>query len=393
MKRPLIVIAGSTVLVITFVVWIYLFLFGSPKSLTDSFSNIRLAEPTEERPPVLETNNETSIPLSGGSMVQLTTRATAGFVHLEEVGRLRYAERGTGHVYEIDLTTGSEERIDSITKGKTVSAHFSPNGKVAILVYENNAGTAAIMEWLDGSRQETFDLPNNIENIYFADSNVVRWTSGDNNGTTASEMNLSTQETKELWQIPLAEVRVTWGENLTVAVNKPSPRLRGGVYKVEGGQLTSLFSAQHALSAVVDPLGEYILVSYFDTERQRMRTDFVDTTTGETVESALSAVPEKCAVSELSREIWCALSGFFLNSDRNSLNRWYEGNVTTDDDLWLTELRPETLAISSLMVESNEPLIDITDLNISPRGDFIFFRNKLNDSLWMYKKPNSELGI
>ena len=386
MFNKALIIFGVTIILLLVGVWIYLFLYGTPKDLGEAFSNFRLESPTEERPEVPIEATNTQIPLTAGTMVQLSTKPAAGFIYLEEGSRLRYAERGTGYVFEIDLSTGQEERIQGVTRGKTIAAHFSPEGNAVVLVSEGVGRTEAVLQILGGPGDGVYNLPNNIENVHFLDLDTIRWTVADQTGTRGYEFNRPDQSTRQLWQVPLRDVRVFWQNGSTYVINKPAPRLRGGVYAITNGQLSSLVPAKYALSAVIDPGGELMLLTYFDTETRAMRSEFLNLNTNETTETTLKAVPEKCAVDNFSRVIWCALSSNFFELDRDTLNRWYRGEFTAEDELWTTSLVTENLGISQFVADNTDQVIDMTDVTVTSGAEFIFFRNKVNDSLWMYKK-------
>ena len=94
--------------------------------------------------------------------------------------------------------------------------------------------------------------------------------------------------------------------------------------------------------------------------------------------------PNKCVPSnKLSNVVYC---GYELTSyDSNFPDNWYRGEQTFTDNIWSINLT--TLSATQLVVPEKETgrQLDIIDLYNSPDGKMLYFRNKNDNTLWMYE--------
>lgn len=391
MSKKLLIIIGSVSIILLLGAWVYLFVFGTPDSVGQALSNLNSPSTPYEQPIV--SNPTSTLPVGSTDLSQLSTRYVAGFTveNNSENPSVRYVEKGTGHIYEINTGNGTEERIDGTTIAGTVEAYFDPTGETVILVsYSNNERK---VNWRTAIGQASnATLP--------ADSYDFTWDQDGNlfyavktPGLTIAYKNTSGNDT-ELWRVPLSDIRVLFTENGDYVVNNPAPRLAGGVYEVKNNQLVSVTDSKYAFTATAGSLGELFLYRYFDTEEQVAVSKALDTSTGQELRSSLASVPEKCAFDEVNYRVWCASSFSFSSGDREYLNKWYRGEVTSPDKLWVSsynDLGSATLAVD--LSEEAGFYIDVTDLKISADGNILLFRNKTNDALWMYRVNERDAGL
>lgn len=120
--------------------------------MTDIFTNfsglssetpVEIFTPPEEAPPTVD--------VATTKLKQLTTKPVIGFRDFQatttEPKFVRYAEAGTGHIYQINLESGVEERLSNTTIINAGAAEFSPNGKyVAIRSGYTNQNEVILLE-------------------------------------------------------------------------------------------------------------------------------------------------------------------------------------------------------------------------------------------------------
>lgn len=384
-----------------FISWGYLFLFGTPKNISEVFSNIELREgPTDIEPDT--SSSAVSLAPNSGVLVQLSTRAVAGFVHIpppnisatstveiSELGKIRYVERGTGHIYEIDLELGSETRISGTTVGQTIGAHFNKKGDLVVLTTESSDNVNASLYEIGENSVEVASLPQNSRDFYFTDANTLKYSAPDSTGTIVYEIDLLSIVIKELWRTPLSEIHILWTEGGTFAVNKTAPYLKGGIYVADNGLFQKMVTPEYSLSAFIEPSGNFIFYSSFDSKYGQVIPHILDRTNSLTTVSSLPAIPEKCAFIR-EREIWCATSASSIAGNREDLNSWYKGTLIYSDTLW----KADVTGTSAEYVQDFSALagfdIDVTGLQMSSDERLLLFINKINGTLWMYKLPQTQ---
>lgn len=385
------------------VIWAYLLVAGTPQSIRDVFVDLDPGDPT----PIAQVPEEspTQLALGDQRLVQLTTRSVAGFIHLTNVdteegiasttlaesyptGRLRYVERGTGHVYEIDLEGGTETRVSAATTGQTVEAYFSKDGNDAVIIKEMGDTTIASWHVFTATEEKSVPLPLGSEHFHFTADGTLLFGVSNNDGTVIYEQSAIDLTPRELWRIPFSDIDIVWTNSRTLIINRPSPYLKGGVYEIVNGNLSRLIKPQYNLSAVIDQAGRYILYSHLDSGLNAMVSYFFDYESGQSVAAALPAIPEKCTFVAGSN-LWCAVSFQLLNGDRENLTNWYRGEFISSDTIWKQSDLIETAEYIDFLLDLAGFDIDVTKLQSSNDGQLLFI-NKINGTLWMYKLPQTE---
>lgn len=395
MNRVTIIIVGLVIIAILLLSWAYLLFFGAPQEINEVFTDLGLRGGPTEITTDINGGGEsiTQLAINDGKLVQLSTKSVAGFVYISKgetgtstptgPGKLRYAERGTGHVYEINLADSTETRISGTTVGQTVDAVFNSNGETVVLRAEDGENVSAAAYLLGANTTKKTELPVNSNNFYFSSTTMLRYGVADNGSTVVYEKDLASDTTATLWTVPFTDINIIWTERGAFVVNKPSPWLKSGVYLVNGG-LRRIVTPQYALSAVVGSNGQFLLYSAFDSKVGRVTSHIVDNDTGESMGAVLFAVPEKCLSTEASSGFLCASSIPLSDGNRDRLNEWYRGELISSDTIWKQSEGGSATYIDNLAELSGFD-IDVTDLTISPDGSRLFFRNKINDTLWMYR--------
>lgn len=383
MSKKILITIGATTILLLLGAWGYLFLFGTPDSVGRVLNNLRSPETPFDQPIV--GSADTTVAVGNKNLAQLTTKSTAGFVLTKSSSgtAVRYAEKGTGHIYEINLTSGTEARIGGTTFANTAEAYFSDDGSEIILVTID--GTDRKVVWRTSiDSTAPISLPTNSHDFAWNADGVLRYTVREADATVAYENRDGSPQ--ELWRTPLSDVRVFFNQSETFLVNNPAPRLSGGLYEVEGNTLVRAAGPEYAFTGMPDPTGQFLLYRYFDTENQTAVAKVLDTYSNQETISTLPAVPEKCAFSPAEQRVWCASSFMLLWRDREYLNKWYRGEVSSPDSLWVSNYN--NFESASLVADFSEEAgfdIDVVDMTISEDGSILLFRNKINDALWMYR--------
>ena len=388
MKRPLIITIGIVIILLVLGVWVYLLLFGTPDESNDVFTNLGFDLNPREATIVdtVEVEEETSVDVSSG-LQQLTTRPVAGFVHIEMASSsmIRYAEQGTGHIYEIDMLTGKEDLISRTTLPRVRSAVFSDDGTMVALISLHDTGKnmyAAMIDVETGTLVGgSLDTPiSEVDNVSFVSDSTFAYTVNTNSEQIGYHLEVAEVESsyKEVFRVPFKDTQVVWGESETHLYNSSAETLMGYLYEIRGGTFYSTNVNGFGMIATVGD--EY--VGFQKRVDDNNVSGFVDRTTGEELGTSVQIVPEKCVFSNQSAEVmWCAdtFSGY-----GNSITDWYKGTLSMNDVLWEINI-PELSATlkADLFAISGRP-IDVTDIDISTSDSVLLFLNKDDNTLWKY---------
>lgn len=382
MNRPLIITIGIVILLFVVGLWVYLLAYGAPEAPREVFTNFGLfsKEPIDaEVIPVQEESQGTQLSLSAAPVQQITTRAVAGFGINSSTGEdiIRYAELGTGHIYEINLKTATEMQITLTTFPQTAEAYFSPNADyIALVTFEDGQRRV----FAGKIQEELSELPMAAGNISFDDENVLFFSVSGYDGTTAYSRNLESGTQTKLFTIEIPDLKLQWGRGLEniYASTKPTRQLEGFLYEVNNGALTPVIPGAFALTAFMN--NAYIVASFADEE------SFVSTSYGpkEELVQGLPMIEEKCVFTAPEASgVWCASAA--TQPDGDFIEQWYKGVVTSEDSIWYTDLDTQSAQLVADLTKLSGKTVDVTDMLLNYNGSLLLFKNKLDHSLWLYR--------
>lgn len=388
MKKILLIILGIVIALTVIGLWVYLFTFGAPESSREMFSNFNIFG--EER--VIETdltNTEPVVDIQAGTQEgrqyrRLTTRQVAGAVLLDE--RIRYAERGTGYIFEIDLATGQETQVTTMTVPRTIRAEFSTSGNSVALTSEGESDLFTFVGTITKSDEglgviEGIDLPSNVSSVAFSEdgSRVLFFSPAENTqfGGTGASYNLQTEELATLFTLPLRDVRILWGETNYVYTT-PTAFQTGNLYRItDSGNLTPATEPDIALMAFLH--NDSLLVSSNRTNEFYSRVVYQDE---QPTSLSVGIVPEKCTHTSTYGVMYCAVPQQ-IPADVSFPDDWYKGTFASSDSLWSINIA-NGAAAALPSFGSTGMNIDVSDIGIDSTDQYLYFINKNDDSLWLF---------
>lgn len=382
MKRSYIITGGVVVILLLVAIWVYLLLNGNARTGADLFANLGfdfeshpanvVADPTSDEPSyTVDVNQE--------KLEQLTTRPVAGFIGTSVASSsvVRYVEQGTGHIYEINLYTGTEEIISRTTIPKVQSAEFSPDGLVVAITAINGYTKDTFFSRIDSLKDtlEGISLPPRADNLSVTENGTARYTLVQNEELVGYEHTLG-NELSVLFRVPFHLIKVNWTPEQIRFFNRPAETMLGYLYEVKSGSFTG--TPLNGFGLNVDDLGNY--QGYTKTVDGELETGFYSLETNEYYTSPILIVPEKCTAVGSANEIICAAP----TTKSLDVYDWYKGVVNSEDLLWRMdpELSSATL-IESLDLTAGRP-VDVTFLQSSTDGTYLLFVNKFDGTLWRY---------
>lgn len=382
MNRPLIITIGIVIIFVVIGVWVYLLLFGGMERTQDIFSNFTTE--TDGEVTVREVPSEdgdvipTAIP-AGETLTQLTQRPVAGFVVIENV--VRYVEKGTGHVYAIDLRTGTETQLSRTTVPNTDRAIISPEG--TNIVFISTADSFYSIGTVLNQTIELYpiNLPSGIDNITFKTENQLLYSYSSQTHTIGHTLTLLDGKITTVFTLPFADANLLWGpayNNRVYAYPKISRYLEGALYEVDTDTLSPLTNRHKGFSAFMNQ--EWVLSSSVRDER------FVSTSlsleTGEEVTQAIAVIPEKCTFgTKNSYILWCAAP--IETPGPGYQENWYRGVGTNKDLLWKIDIETTRTEVVSPLEDMDENPIDVAQISITNNGALVMI-NRTDSTLWRY---------
>ena len=388
MKKTLLII-GIIILGIVLLggAWWYLLMNGAPEGLSgipnpfgtfgDDVNEFAQApEETAAEPRVSGALRKISeVPVAGAV---LTLRDGASYA--------RYVERGTGHIFEVDLASSATTRLTGTTIPRATRAVFSSSGTRVVLFTEGTDGderifTGAIERADNGEGVlATSELDPAARNIAFSGTGESIYYTATGSAGYEQNLKVSTSTRATVFTSPLRDIVVIWGSSTSaslplVAYTTPTARQRG--YAYEGAGFSRLFGGVPGLMVI--PAQNYRIISYAQNGSLVSRTDTLGGTT-----LAVPAFPEKCA-SDASHPttLWCAAPLALLPGDYP--DAWYQGAISFDDSIWQVDVTTGSATLISVPGDDVGETIDATGMQASSDGDTLLFINKKDGALWAQK--------
>ncbi|MEZ4103880.1 MAG: hypothetical protein R3B60_01185 [Candidatus Paceibacterota bacterium] len=392
MKQQILIISGAIVILILVAVWVYLLFFGTPKSVQDVL--VKLGTVGEEEVNNTEENKEPTINTTGPNLRQLTTKSVAGFTEINNpdsgaanIPIIYYAEKGTGHVFSINLETGEENKISGTTVAETNHAEIDPNGDwIVFSKHTNTKNTNLTIGALDKETGETaLEEPGLAVNSFTLsqDGQNLLYTTTDSNGLNGHNLNLTTKKDTIVFSLPFHEATIQWGnsaEDTHYVYPKPSYLLEGYLYKVKNNKIDRLPASGFGFSALANDK----MIIYSTTNNRENNTSVFNLETLEKSELPITLLPEKCILGTNTTSLICAEDSL-TTLPFNFPDEWYKGGMNFKDSLWLidaSELKT-TLLADTFKQTSRE--LDIVDLYLGDSEYAVYFINKIDNTLWMYE--------
>jgi hypothetical protein len=390
-RQTLILIVVATLLILLVIgFWLYSLLTGQPGQ-TDRFTDFPWGsgEVSEFPNPVPEeVPEENLINITGNPLRQLTFRPVIGYQEIskDDVRFIRYVEAGTGHIYDINLVSGQEDRISNITVPNAHEAIINPSGENVIIRSGFLSTSDIIIVELNAAEPTSRRLENTMNSFAFDLDNRLIYTTRTNTGLEARRYNLTTNGNELLFSIPFLSATIQWTTapgRPHLIYTKPASELTGYAYEVNGvGTLVRLPFIGQGLTAIHS--GAFI--AYSTLSGMSYQSFMYNRQTGEIASAPIITLPEKCTLASDSTEIlFCGHQ--ITTYDSRFPDEWYKGVRQFADSLWLVDMNRQSAIqlINPGAAVGRE--LDMTTLThtIHENSDMVYFINRTDKTLWVYE--------
>ena len=354
--------------------------FGGDTVIVDDENNTATSTPKEETPGNYENFKQSLRKISSEPV------AGAGTLDIKSGTIVRYVEKATGHIYEVELFSPKHERISNTTIPLTYDALWGNKNNSLVARYLNSDDAQVESYYLtlnnSSSTENTLKsiaLPKNIEDVSSFGANFFYLVQNTNSSTGyVSDFN---GKNKMIWSSDIKELTTQFVNSKIVALNtKPAQKISGYLYFVDTatGQNKRILGDISGLTTLSDPLGEKIaLLSQDDS----VRFMFYTVKTKAYVDINPITFPEKCVWSKKDTNVlYCAVPKDYISG--NSLISWYKGLISYSDDIWKYDLKNNVSTIVGELSKASLVDIDVIKPVLSENEQYLVFINKKDNSLW-----------
>lgn len=318
-------------------------------------------------------------------LFRISDMPVAGFAFLPiSTTTVRYADRGTGHITDAELSSLTKIRITNVTLPKIHEAHFRRDGTKVIYRSLTNSDVVetASITLIPPSSTSTDALhtpratllPDNILETTVGVGDILYFISGQN--IISSNFDGGAQSI--LWTSPFNNWRLSSYNESLLLWTKADSHTPGYSYLLSDNRLSKVLGELYGLSISAHPTDEPLLYSHVIDGRTRLYGLFSPGSIS--VELYPATIAEKCAWSlRREAEVFCGTPPLITT---NEPEKWYRGITRFSDEIWRFGLHADA---SELVVSPKNLLgidLDVYQPQVSPNDDYLVFINKNDLSLW-----------
>ena len=306
-----------------------------------------------------------------------------------DVPIIRFAEQGTGYIYDVDAHGKNETKRTGTTIVRVAEAYFGDNGNSVIFRYLKNDNSTIetylgrVIASVDPTAFATVKgdfLPENIPNLVMSpDGTSLAYLFQTNDGTGGISMKTDGSAKKQLFSSSFDEWLLDWKQGGLFATTKAAGDIPGYVYMVQpSGTFQKILGGVNGLTTNVSPSGKLML---YDSSGKGKLSLFVRHENGDSIKLDVKTLPEKCVWNKNSTAIYCAVPVAVPDSGVDYPDDWYQGLTHFSDSIWKIDASSgNATQITGLEGKS----IDATNLMIDQNETFLFFVNKTDGTPWSY---------
>jgi hypothetical protein len=324
-----------------------------------------------------------------------STPPIAGFSFLAGSTTIRYVERSTGHVYDVNPTTGSATRITKELLPKVYDAGII--GTTGVLLRMLNEEGVAVMllgtlgtTTSDGFRElTTSNLGATVRSAAASPTlpEIVMLAEGEGNTAHLLRADADGGSPRPLLSLGVSGFAIDWpADGRLFLAELPASGVRGNAYEVVGGGLVPVLRGVSGLMMLPRASSNSILFSSDDGSRVRLFAR--SSASSSATELSLQTIADKCAWAPAVRSTttptllaYCAAPQDAPGA--NFLHNWLRGAVHTAD-AWFT-IDVSAGKAEQFFIPETSVALDVERPMVDTSGEYIAFMNARDKSLWVLK--------
>jgi hypothetical protein len=315
---------------------------------------------------------------------------------------IRFIERITGHIYETTATSLTQERVVNQTIPKVYEAYFGVKGdsfitrtlRDEIEIIDSNyysffkaTTTDDLGKTIPINKLNKALLPYNIKSLLLSPSKkqLFYLIETESEGSIGYLAQSNGSGEKILFESELSEWNIEWpNEDTIVLSTKADSSLSGFAYSLntKTGRQNKIIGDINGLTIKINP--SLTQAIYSEGVSGTINTTAYTLKDGFRNPLRVRTLPEKCVWSTKNSSIaYCAVPRSLLGGTYPE--DWYKGLISFNDHLWKIDLTTNTYTNLLKPEEVGKTNIDMINLYLSEKEDFIYFTNKKDLTLWSYQ--------
>lgn len=308
---------------------------------------------------------------------------------------MRFVEKATGYVFEVDPRSGSVRRLSNTLIPKVQEALIAQSGAI-LLRYLDDSGRTSTFSGMLATSTDTGplagrELPKLISSIAFSpNGSEVFYIVPDGTGAFSGvRARADGTQQKKMISTALSGWKVTWGADGIVLSQRAASGIPGHAYAIAetSGATEPLAGGVPGLLTLPGPRPGEVL--YSAASGNTIDTYARAGKNAATLSLPIRTLAEKCAWNPaVVLEILCAAP---QTIPPHYLDNWYRGATHTLDVWWRIDAArgtAEQLQSATSEVFGSDPLSGASDVMgpiIDARGEYLAFLDAKDESLWLLR--------
>ena len=311
---------------------------------------------------------------------------------LETKDFVRFVEQETGHVYDLDLSTGITTRVSGTTIPRVYEAYIGHEDYVALRYLDDNGniktyiGKITEVEGGAGSLEGEF-LVDNISSFSISkDGSKYFYIYKIGTESVGISSNFDGTNQKQSFSSPFSEWLgqvLAVGTSTVSITSKASGLASGYSYKINENTkiMEKIIGGVSGLTSLVSENGKLALISTYFNNKLELS---VVNENGTVTNTGLKTLPEKCVWSKDSTVAWCSVP---QNVSVGPIypDAWYKGQISWSDNIWKFDINTGLYILNENLSKTSGSQIDGVNLKLNEEENNLLFINKKDQSLWLLK--------
>lgn len=328
-----------------------------------------------------ETNN---LPITGKidnetNQFFFTTNISTQKQLYEMIPLLRYVEKTSGHIYEMDLKNKTVSKVSNTTIPKIHEAFFDKSGKSVIYRYLSDDNTISSYLATMGATTGEFLPPNIIDLSVGPNKDKFFYLTKTAEGVVGSTRFFDQNIKDTFFNFPYTEWLSQFiSDQKIYLTTKPSWATEGHFYSLnkESGVVSKIFGNIQGLTTLVDNSGNYVL--YNSSTNKGPILNLFDIENNSSFALSAYGLPEKCVWGKKSLGLYCAIPSVIEGNEFP--DSWYQGLNSFNDYFVLVDIKTNTIdTLTNTLAGAG---LDATNLFLDKNEETLFFINKKDSTLW-----------
>lgn len=318
--------------------------------------------------------------LSGGEeipepeLLQIVKKPVLGATLAADGAKIMYYARSGGKLESVDFSGENQEQISPLTIVSMFDVVWQKAKRKSIVSYSEDAGikrfinttaTTSVVFLPEGARSADFSPDSRSLAYLLRKSDVTQLVIASEDG----------KKPAVVYETPIADFSLSWiAPKKILLQSAPSNRVPGIAYLFDTGTKTleKIFSGALGAMTIASPDGNSLLTSFM-SNNESIALSLINQNgeNGMTVTPATLA--EKCVFAKDAKTLYCAVS----QNGTDLPDAWLRGDVALEGQFMKI---PTNTRIAEAISEKTP--FDAINLFLSPDGQYIFFQDKNDMTLW-----------